>query len=196
MIARLALRAFFTAERRQARANLGRGYRRSSSGSLAMLAAMRRASALILQREARSDDANELGANFMAVPPDHLYVLSRTTPSTDRNSTNSSGTLNPATWSRRRSLTCRLRCSRALECQLRLDLRHAVMPAARRPASLLRHRRAHSGRLQVWPPQHLSMNYIAEQRLWAAYKGRTRIFLAFTYNLAAADSGPNVSVLI
>ena len=59
------------AERRQARANLGRGYRRSS---LAMLAAMRRASALILQREARSDDANELGANFMAVPPDHLVL--------------------------------------------------------------------------------------------------------------------------
>ena len=62
------------AERRQARANFGRGYRRSSSGSLAMLAAMRRASALILQREARSDDANELGANFMAVPPDHLVL--------------------------------------------------------------------------------------------------------------------------
>jgi hypothetical protein len=37
---------------------------------LTMLAGMRRI--LILQREARSDHTNELGADFMAAPPDHL----------------------------------------------------------------------------------------------------------------------------
>jgi hypothetical protein len=45
---------------------------RSSSGSLAILAAIRRASAIILQSKARSDDTDELGANFMTAPPDHL----------------------------------------------------------------------------------------------------------------------------
>ena len=46
--------------------------RRSSSGSLAKFAAVRTAPALILQGKAGSDDADELGADFMASPPDHL----------------------------------------------------------------------------------------------------------------------------
>jgi hypothetical protein len=46
--------------------------RPSKPGSLAMLAAIRGASALILQSKARSDDIEELGADLMAVPPDHL----------------------------------------------------------------------------------------------------------------------------
>ena len=46
--------------------------RRSSSGSLAKFAAVRTAPALILQGKAGSEDADELGADFMASPPDHL----------------------------------------------------------------------------------------------------------------------------
>jgi hypothetical protein len=46
--------------------------RHSSSGSVAKFAAVRTAPALILQGKAGSDDADELGADFLASPPDHL----------------------------------------------------------------------------------------------------------------------------
>ena len=44
----------------------------SSYSSSAKFVAVRTALVLILQGKAGSDDADELGADFMALPPDHL----------------------------------------------------------------------------------------------------------------------------
>ena len=49
-----------------------KSWRCSSSKNLAKFAAVRSAPTLILQGKAGSDDADELGADFMALPPDHL----------------------------------------------------------------------------------------------------------------------------
>ena len=52
------------------------------------------------QGKARSNDVDELSAKFMAVTPDLLYAISRTTPSPNSSSTNSSGTFPISTLSR------------------------------------------------------------------------------------------------
>jgi hypothetical protein len=54
------------------------------------------ASALSLQSKTRFDDTEELGADLMAA----FYLLSRTTPSQDRSSTNSFGASKPSRKSR------------------------------------------------------------------------------------------------
>jgi hypothetical protein len=109
-----------------------------------MLAAMRRASALILQSKARSDGAEELGADLMAVPPDHLvsafphhtitgqkqHKFIRSVETVEEESHTAVGDIDYEAVARWNSSSD-------------LDLRYAVEVVARRPASLLMYSRVH-----------------------------------------------------
>ena len=116
---------------------------RSSPGSLAMLAAICGASALILQSKARSDDIEELGADLMAVPPDHLvsafphhtitgqkqHKFIRSVETVEEEPHTAVGDIDYEAVTRRNSSSD-------------LDLRYTVEAVTRRAASLLRYPRA------------------------------------------------------
>ena len=141
-----------------------------NSGTFGILAAMRRASALILQGKARSDDVDKLGADFMAAPPEHLACAFPDNTVAGQEQHEFIGSIEPVEEEPRAALGhVDDEAVARWNSNTELDLSQTVEAAAWRPASLLTpSARALVDGSKFWPPQHLSVNYIAEQRLCAA----------------------------
>jgi hypothetical protein len=109
-----------------------------------MLAAIPGASALILQSKARADDTEALGADLMAVPPDHLvsalphhtitgqeqHKFIRSVETVEEEPHTAVGDIDYEAVTRGNSGSD-------------LDLRYTVEAVARRPASVLMYSRVH-----------------------------------------------------
>jgi hypothetical protein len=105
---------------------------------------MRRASALILQSEARSDDTDELGANFMTAPPDHLVCAFPDNTITGQEQHKFIGGVETVKEEPHAAVgDIDYETVARWNSNSGLDLRHTEEAAAWRPASLLTHRRVH-----------------------------------------------------
>jgi hypothetical protein len=114
-----------------------------------MLAAMRRASAPIRQSESRSDETDELGANFMTAPPGHLVCALPGNTVTGKEQHKFIGGVEIVDEEPHTTIgDVDYEAVAQWNSNSGLNLRHSEEAAAWRPASLLTHQRVHSGRLQ------------------------------------------------
>lgn len=152
------------------------------SRQLGKFAAVRTASTLILRGKARSDDTDELGADFMGAPPDHLVCAFPDNTVTGQEQHELIGNVESRDM-KSHAAVGNVECSRALECEFRPlsspDGRAGGVATGVSPyvsASAL------VDGSEFWPPQHLSVKLQYRTAFYGPPEGRARIFLAFAWN--------------